>query len=92
MGLGTQETEQKVKYPGEEINEGRRNEKRKIKNSPATIWVSSSWVSVSEKKRRGDEKNGVKVGVFVVCRSSFVRGEILKKERGVCEKKEREGS
>uniref|UniRef100_A0A9I9ELJ7 Uncharacterized protein n=1 Tax=Cucumis melo TaxID=3656 RepID=A0A9I9ELJ7_CUCME len=65
---------------GEEINRGRRNEKRKIKNSPATILVSSPWVSFAEKKGRGDEKNGVKVEVFVVRRSSFGRGGILKKE------------
>uniref|UniRef100_A0A9I9E996 Uncharacterized protein n=1 Tax=Cucumis melo TaxID=3656 RepID=A0A9I9E996_CUCME len=55
----------------EEINEGRRNEKRKIKNSPASLWVFSSWVSVAKKKGRGDEKNGVKVGVFVMRHSSL---------------------
>ncbi|KAA0037133.1 retrotransposon protein [Cucumis melo var. makuwa] len=49
----------------------------------ATIWVSSPWVSSTEKKGRGDEKNGVKVGVFIMRRSLFVRGGILKKERGV---------
>uniref|UniRef100_A0A9I9CU83 Uncharacterized protein n=1 Tax=Cucumis melo TaxID=3656 RepID=A0A9I9CU83_CUCME len=73
------------------MNRGRRNEKRKIKNSPATIWVSSLWVSVDEKKGRGNEKNGVKVGVFFMRRLSFVRGGILKKERGVCVKKESDG-
>uniref|UniRef100_A0A9I9EJK3 Uncharacterized protein n=1 Tax=Cucumis melo TaxID=3656 RepID=A0A9I9EJK3_CUCME len=55
------------------------------------LWVSSPWVSIAKKKGRGDEKNGVKVGVLVMRRSSFVRGEILKKERGVWVKKEREG-
>ncbi|KAA0044825.1 transcription factor bHLH36-like [Cucumis melo var. makuwa] len=48
-------------------------------------------VSVAKKKGRGDEKNGVKVGVFVMHRSSFVRGGVLKKDRGVWVKKEREG-
>ncbi|KAA0054034.1 ty3-gypsy retrotransposon protein [Cucumis melo var. makuwa] len=48
------------------------------------LWVSSPWVSVIKKKGRGDEKNGAKVGVFVMRRSSFVREGILKKETGVC--------
>uniref|UniRef100_A0A9I9EJF7 Uncharacterized protein n=2 Tax=Cucumis melo TaxID=3656 RepID=A0A9I9EJF7_CUCME len=73
-----------------EINGGRRNEKIKIKNSQAMLWVSSPWVSVAKKKGRGDEKNGVKVGVFIMRRSSFVRGGILKEKR-VWVKKEREG-
>uniref|UniRef100_A0A9I9E1J3 Uncharacterized protein n=1 Tax=Cucumis melo TaxID=3656 RepID=A0A9I9E1J3_CUCME len=55
------------------------------------LWVSSPWVSVIKKKGRGDEKNGAKVGVFVMRRSSFVREGILKKETGVWVKKEREG-
>uniref|UniRef100_A0A9I9E2X3 Uncharacterized protein n=1 Tax=Cucumis melo TaxID=3656 RepID=A0A9I9E2X3_CUCME len=80
MGMETQEIKQKVKYPREEINGRRRNEKRKIKNSPTTLWVSSPWVSITKKKGCGDEKNEVKVGVFVVCRWSFVTGGILKKE------------
>ncbi|KAA0048509.1 CMP-sialic acid transporter 4 isoform X2 [Cucumis melo var. makuwa] len=68
--LGRERKRQRKQEIGEVINGGRRNEKRKIKNSPVTIWVSSPWVSVAEKKGRGDEKNGVKVRVFVVCSSS----------------------
>ncbi|TYJ96889.1 ty3-gypsy retrotransposon protein [Cucumis melo var. makuwa] len=53
------------------------------------LWVSSPWVSVIKKKGRGDEKNGAKVGVFVMRRSSFVREGILKKETGVWSLKEK---